>query len=362
MIEQLDEEISDTNDFVDTIVNGEKNITINAMDPQPNKKRGRKPKIKPIDVEAKVPKKRGRKPLGKIFDYTKINLDTLTNDDECIIAHLPIRVGEYEDLEEPQENVNEVIPNDMSNMNNKEMISISCEEFSMRDNCRTCEKNIKNIEYLQKKIEELEHNSIENIMANSKKIYKLDLNIYKESGEEWSEKSDICCWWCCYKFEGIPIGLPDRYYMDKFYLFGNFCSFNCALSYNINLNDNKLWERYNLLHFLYKKMFNLQNKISPAPARELLTIFGGPLTIEEFRRKTEYLGSFSKSFRTILPPMTSIIPIVEEVLKDNTTGDERLKPIPLNEIKIHKSDLKLKRNKPLPKYKNSLEKLMGLRN
>ena len=106
----------------------------------------------------------------------------------------------------------------------------------------------------------------------------------------------------------------------------------------------------------------MNNKISPAPARELLTIFGGPLNIDEFRKKTEYLGSFSKSFRMILPPMTTIIPVVEELLKDNSITDERLKPIPLNEIKLHKSDLKLKRNKPLPKYKNSLEKIMNLRN
>jgi hypothetical protein len=364
MTEQIEEEISDTLITNDEIDINEKNITINTMDPQPNKKRGRKPKAKPLEPEIKIPKKRGRKPLGKIFDYTKVNLDSLTNDDECIIAHLPIRIGEYEDLNN-DENVD---VQDNSNNNEEEIggnkninISLSCEEFNARDNCRFCEKSSKTIDYLKNKIDELEQNSIENIIANSKKIYKLDLNLYKECGEMWPERSDICCWWCCHKFEGIPIGLPDRFYMDKFYLFGNFCSFNCALSYNINLNDTKLWERYNLLHFLYKKMFNLNNKISPAPARELLKMFGGPLTVEEFRRKTEYLGSFSKSFRTILPPMTTIIPIVEEVLKDNSMNDERLKPIPLNEIKLHKSDLKLKRNKPLPKYKNSLEKIMGLR-
>lgn len=361
MNEQIDEDNSDMNDFQEDIQSEtEKNVMINNMDQQPNKKRGRKPKVKPNEVEVKIPKKRGRKPLGKIFDYTKINLETLTNDDECIIAHLPIRVGDFEEENVYQDGEQQETPNLNVKEENKN-ISLSCDEFSTRDSCKFCEKNTKTIEYLQNKIDELEQNSLENIIANSKKIYKLDLNMCNVDGEEWKETTEICCWWCCHKFEGMPIGLPDRYYMDKFYLFGIFCSFNCALSYNINLNDNKLWERYNLLHFLYKKMFNFNNKISPAPTRELLKMFGGPLSIEEFRKKTEYLGSFSKSFRVILPPMTTIIPMVEEVLKDNSLNDERLKPIPLNEIKLHKSDLKLKRNKPLPKYKNSLEKIMGLR-
>jgi hypothetical protein len=360
---QIDEDNSDIISNQDEIQSEtEKNVTICNMEQQPNKKRGRKPKAKPSEPEVKIPKKRGRKPLGKIFDYTKVNLEALTNDDECIIAHLPIRVGDYEEelgdmvIENVEEKKEELIEN--SNVN----ISLSCDEFNTRDNCKFCDKNTKMIEYLQRKIDELEQNSMENIIANSKRVYKLDLNLCELDGGAWKEKTEICCWWCCHKFEGIPIGLPDRYYMDKFYLFGIFCSFNCALSYNINLNDNKLWERYNLLHFLYKKMYDLNIKISPAPTRELLKMFGGPLSIDEFRKKTEYLGTFSKSFRVILPPMTTIIPIVEEVLKDNTMGDERLKPIPLNEIKLHKSDLKLKRNKPLPKYKNSLEKIMGLRN
>jgi hypothetical protein len=342
------------------------NTTISNIEPNTAKKRGRKPKPKEAVSEVKVPKKRGRKPLGKIFDYTKVNLEALTNDNECIIAHLPIRISEYDELKD-------IIQNDENFQNNIQEVSIEKnhsedisnkmvtkhEEFDTREKCNFCEKNIKTIEYLQNKIDELEGNSIENIMANSKKVYKLDIKLFNENGDNWVEKTNIVCWWCCHNFDHMPIGLPDKYYKERFNLFGNFCSFNCALSYNININDNKLWDRYNLLHFLYKKMYNSDKKISPAPPRELLQMFGGPLSIQEFRGKTEYLGNFSKSFRTIFPPMTTIIPFVEEFLKDNTIiSDERLKPIPLNEIKLHRSDLKLKRTKPLPKYKNSLEKVI----
>jgi hypothetical protein len=346
-------------------MSGEINTDIGNMDQQ-IKKRGRKPKSKPNEEEVKIPKKRGRKPLGKIIDYTKVNLQSLNIDDDCIIAHLPIRISDIGQLESNNEsgdgsNNNETIAD--SNEIDKNMLlttSYTPAEESIRESCRHCDKNIKTIEYLNNKIDELEQNSIENIMANSKKVYKLNIDLVDLEGNEYTPK-DACCWWCCNKFLGENIGLPEKYYQEKFYVFGIFCSFNCALAYNININDNKVWERYNLLHFLYKKIFNCDIRISPSPPRELLTMFGGPLTIEEYRKKTQYLGNFTKSFRTLLPPMTTIFPIVEETLKDDSINNrDRLKPIPLNEIKIHRSDLKLKRSKPLNKYKNSLEKIIKI--
>jgi len=336
-------------------MSNEVNTDIGSMDQQ-MKKRGRKPKNKSIEDEIKVPKKRGRKPLGKIIDYSKVNLQSLNIDDDCIIAHLPIRISDID----PSETNNESNNESQSGESNENMITASYTpaEESIRESCRHCEKNVKTIEYLNNKIDELEQNSIENIMANSKKVYKLNMNLVDLEGGEYSP-INACCWWCCNKFVGENIGLPEKYYQEKFYVFGIFCSFNCSLAYNINLNDNKVWERYNLLHFLYKKVFNADIRISPSPPRELLTMFGGPLSIDEFRKKTQYLGNFTKSFRTLLPPMTTIFPIVEETLKDDTMNNkDRLKPIPLNEIKIHRSDLKLKRTKPLNKYKNSLEKLI----
>ena len=333
------------------MMSGEINTDIGNMDVQ-IKKRGRKPKSK-LEEEVKVPKKRGRKPLGKIIDYTKVNLQSLNIDDDCIIAHLPIRITDIDGEKDDQSESPNIIQTSMS------PIYTPAEE-SVRDNCKHCEKNLKTIEYMNNKIDELEQNSIENIIANSKKIYKLNLSILNNEGEEYLDNK-VCCWWCCHNFDGFPIGIPERYYQEKFYAFGIFCSFNCALAYNINLNDGKLWDRYTLLHFLYKKIFNMEIRISPAPPKELLKMFGGPLSIEEYRKKTQYLGNFSKSFRTLLPPMTTIFPIVEETLKDNNiNAEERLKPIPLNEIKIHRSDLKLKRSKPLNKYKNSLEKVIKI--
>jgi len=116
----------------------------------------------------------------------------------------------------------------------------------------------------------------------------------------------IVCWWCTYEFDSDPIFLPESYIDDKFYVLGCFCSFNCALSYNLNLNDYKIWERISLLNKMYYMTFGKYDIIKPAPSREILEKFGGSISIEEFRK------SLLKEYRLVFPPMIPIIPFIEE--------------------------------------------------
>ena len=52
--------------------------------------------------------------------------------------------------------------------------------------------------------------------------------------------------------------------------------------FNFNeLNDEYVWERYSLLNYLYNS--NLHRKLFVAPSRLKIDIFGGPLSITEFR-------------------------------------------------------------------------------
>ena len=56
------------------------------------KKRGRKPKNKnSTPTEVKIPKKRGRKPTGKIIKLKSSEISTLSHDENCIIAHIPLK-------------------------------------------------------------------------------------------------------------------------------------------------------------------------------------------------------------------------------------------------------------------------------
>ena len=160
----------------------------------------------------------------------------------------------------------------------------------------------------------------------------------------WPEKTNISCWWCCHKFENTPCSLPYKYKKDKFYVRGVFCSFNCAASYNFSLNDDDLFERYSLLNLMYKKLYYRKFvKINLAPPRESLKIFGGYLSIEEFR---ENCLSNDKLFNIIDPPLISIIPKIEESINHNKDFTPGLK-LNVNEniLQKTKDTLKLKKKK-----------------
>ena len=170
------------------------------------------------------------------------------------------------------------------------------------------------------------------------------------------DKTDIHCWWCCHGFESCPIGIPYKYQNDKFHIYGVFCSFNCACSYNFNDNNVNTFERYSLLNLLYKKVFKcsgINNKVKMAPPRQVLKKFGGYLSIEEFRKTCQ---NNDKTYKILMPPVISIIPQIEE---SNTIGNFD-KSIPIDNNKIRKADLnlKLRRQKPIVNPNRTLESYM----
>jgi len=123
--------------------------------------------------------------------------------------------------------------------------------------------------------------------------------------------TDIHCWWCDHQFTTIPIYIPSSYKNGVYYVFGNFCSFNCAGRYNFQmLNDYKCATRNALLHNLKEKMTGVSEKIRFAPMRELLNSKGGTMTIEEFRR-----GFLKLNLDKLLsmPPLIPMIHTVENV-------------------------------------------------
>jgi len=152
-------------------------------------------------------------------------------------------------------------------------------------------------------INEQEHNKK---MGYFELLYKFIHN------EEWIEKTDICCWWCCHKFDSIPIGLPVYYckIKNKFRVKGVFCSFACMIAYNNNEYNNKSSHKY-LINFLYKKLTGVERSISglSAPPRSSLKCFGGELTIEEFRQATEE----NKIYKMVEYPMFMSRDYIEEV-------------------------------------------------
>lgn len=127
------------------------------------------------------------------------------------------------------------------------------------------------------------------------------------------DKTNIACWWCCHNFETIPCFIPDRYINDKFYVFGCFCTYNCAMAYNSNMGDNRMNTRTSLIKELHNRIFGLSGQIYLAPAKELLQKFGGPMSIEEFRNN-ELLCK--KEHKINIPPLIPLLPTIEEVYRD----------------------------------------------
>lgn len=106
--------------------------------------------------------------------------------------------------------------------------------------------------------------------------------------------TQAACWWCCHKFEGRPAFLPTTYSEehDSFKVYGNFCSWNCAKSYNYSSKGSKWTFRSMLLKYMVTKIQGECICIRPAPPRDQLEFFGGNMSIDEFRE------SNNKNFST----------------------------------------------------------------
>jgi len=356
-------------DSSDNIKNNENNgdISTEVIVNVP-KKRGRKPKIKTEDEVEKIPKKRGRKPKEKVYSVKELSKTFYEeNKNETLILHLPINI------EDNNENEPQPLDNDNNNLNLLNEDNTINDKFNLPtqinflENYADNEDNEDNINIKQEIKQEIKSDKAWDVnQKNNNKIQKKNLRniLYEfiESNKEkvWPEKTNINCWWCCHKFDNIPCSLPHSHKKDKFYVKGVFCSFNCAASYNFSLNDDNVHERYSLLNLMYKKLYYRKFiKIDLSPPRETLKMFGGYLSIEEFR---ENCLNNDRLFNLIDPPLISIIPKIEESVNHSKEFNTSLK-LNVNENILRKTHdtLKLKRNKPVFDPNNSLQTFMDLK-
>lgn len=263
------------------------------------KRRGRKPKT---DSDRLI-YKRGKRSTIKL-----VTIDENTNiTDDIIVTHIPLSSNDINKLKFK-------INNEQKSTSTIDNIISFNDDIVLTSN----NKEKKNINYYETKIEQLNQHISQlkkGIINVNKKLYKSSVNLVDENGHEWKDKTDIACWWCCHKFDTMPLGIPEYIVKGKFYLTGCFCSFNCMLAYNLDKNDYKIWDRQAMILQLKTIIDPTNNNIKPAPAREILSLFGGPLSIEEYRNSFFILN---KEYRCILPPMASLTLLIEENNKDIT--------------------------------------------
>lgn len=181
------------------------------------------------------------------------------------------------------------------------------------------------------------------------KVYPSNLNLFDTNQNKITpKKTNLCCWWCTCPFDNLPTYLPEKYSENKFYVSGCFCSFNCAGAYNLALGDNKVWDRYSLLKLMYyqinKDKINSIGDIdiNIAGPKELLDKYGGPMSIEEYRKNSKILG---REYHKLIPPFIPINLGFEEITNSKINSNVQNISSILNGNK--NSDNLVKRLKPL---------------
>merc|ERR1711935_386623 len=224
-----------------------------------------------------APKKRGRKPKEVKDINNNVNLFDSADIKDSIIH-----------LKTNSNNINDNLAFDRNNNKIKDNFNLVNNDIKNSENGKNNIKRYNETNNIIKRYNETTNVSVLNYNIQKKNISPIMVyfNEYNKR-QEWPKSSNIKCLWCCYNFESIPCAIPYSLMDKKFYVFGNFCSPECAASYNFDSkdNDNDIWERYSLLNYLYSIIFEIPELIIKLAAPRLaLKSFGGKLSIEEFRQ------------------------------------------------------------------------------
>lgn len=172
--------------------------------------------------------------------------------------------------------------------------------------------------------------------------------------------TDAACFWCCHTFTHRPVVLPVRDTGEHLVVMGNFCCPECACSYLFDMRQDShmRWEQLSLLYRVYGEVCG--GNIHPAPHRTLLKMFGGCLSIEQYRKM---IRSHHVRVDIHLPPMVSILATMDTKPIDfydasltknvNETVTERLQKA--EEV------LRLRRTKPLKAWESTLDACINLK-
>ncbi len=216
------------------------------------------------------------------------------------------------------------------------------------DLCQKCSKNEKTIMYLKSKLEKYEK---KDNVDKTNKIYTNSIKFISYStGKKISlKKTSVKCWWDSHSFTSLPCFLPESYHNNTYHVTGCFCSFNCALAYNLYfLKDSKIYVRKALTCDLYREMYGLGPDdvvdIKEAPPKFILEDFGGQMSIDAFRKSFTVLN---REYIVYMPPIKPINMYIEErnLGVDSADNDKEYvlkRTKPLNKKKSIMSCLKIK--------------------
>lgn len=237
----------------------------------------------------KTGKRRGRKPKGgKII--TNKNIKETNSIVSNIILHLKCNTKLLHSTAKPYEQENFFSNNSSIDSNNN--FNIENKTFKNQSFLNGSNSENSNANNLNEKLEKLQY-----LLHNNNPSGKLS-----------------SCFWCTCSFNNLPVYIPKNFHNNYYNVYGCFCSPECAAAYLMNesIDTSSKFERYQLLHNIYKEPYGYKKSIKPAPSPfYTLNKYFGSLDIDEYRN----LSSTNKIVSITDKPLTSVLP---ELHIDNT--------------------------------------------
>ncbi len=170
----------------------------------------------------------------------------------------------------------------------------------------------------------------------------------------------VACFWCAHTFTWKPSVIPEREEKGVYRIYGNFCSPSCAMAFLLqeSLDTHVRWERIALLHRLYGGNYK-SHRIFPAPARETLSLFGGPASIDQYRATIEQ-GKVRVDLQ--VPPMVSILGSIDTKPIDfyDSSMKHTISPLLGELVPKAEEGLRLKRSRPLKEKDSTLDSVLKI--
>jgi hypothetical protein len=325
------------------------------------------PSTIPQQEETKVLKRRGRKPKGGKIVPTQVPVSLATIDKPNILIHLKCSLQDLQLLHQNTIGTFQFTSNNISNEflkleensndnqfnDNYFLLEPQLDNYNIPNEQRFTFTNSTPLTYSTNIPPQTINTPNSSVCSSSqsckcettaqlakkllcKKLNDLSVNLHKNNIDKKS-----ACFWCTYDFDTPVIYIPKYNILDQYYVYGCFCAPECAFAYlmNENVDTATKFERYQLLNYIYKSMYNYTNNIKPAPnPYYMLDKFYGNLSIQEYRS----LFQTDRLFLIVDKPLTKIMP---EMVEDNDEFILNKKLIPSGNYQIKRGSTKKNENK-----------------
>lgn len=309
------------------------------------KRRGRKPKnTNPettinndvVVVAPSAPKKRGRKPKGgKLIPNNEIQeIDPYVKTN--VILHLKCSLKKLDEHSKAKKDSIEsfsMFSNKMNDLQYQELNKPN--DFSHKELVDDDDKT-KQSEAV-KVTNKINNTDLENINKKLRELQKLFHN------NDISDKKSAC-FWCTCDFDNNAIHIPKFKICNSFHVYGCFCTPECAVAHlmNENIDISIRFERYQLLNYIYGKVYDYKKNIKPSPdPYYTLDKYYGNLSIQEYRK----LLSMERLFMVIDKPLTRVLPELYEDINEFQQNNTTIQP---------KSSYQIKKRKQTQHTKNDI--------